>query len=243
MGEPVTVHNVNTRQGDTKHPATFSTPIMAAVRTILDNHLPPVAGRQHRVLDPFAGVGTIHDLRYDGFDTVGVELEPEWAAKSPHTVCGDSRDLTATLTRAGQTPLFDAIVTSPAYGNRMADNYAGDAVGSKRFTYRIALGRPLTSGNSGSLQWGAAYRGLHEAVWRQCTEVLAPGGLFVLNVSNHVRAGKVMPVVEWHLGILFDLGFQLEDVQAVTTRRMRFGANGEARTPNEKVATLRWRPS
>jgi hypothetical protein len=51
------------------------------------------------------------------------------------------------------------------------------------------LGRPLTPGNSGALQWGEEYRALHVAVWTECRRVLKPGGIFVLNVKDHIRGG------------------------------------------------------
>ena len=106
---------------------------------------------------------------------------------------------------------FDAICTSPTYGNRMADHHnARDA--SPRHTYRHVLGRPLTRGNSGALQWGDGiageeYRALHVAVWTECRRVLKPGGIFVLNVKDHIRGGVLQEVTKWHSVALLMLGF------------------------------------
>ena len=209
------------------HPARFSTPILAEINRLLGARLAPEAS----VLDPFAGVGGIHNLPYT---TVGVEIEPEWAATHPQTVCGDSTQLSSLF--PGYE--FDAIVTSPAYGNRMADNYAGDAKGTRRFTYRVSLGRALSEGNGAGMQWGASYRELHAAVWAECWSVLRPGGWMVVNVSNHIRAGVEQPVVEWHLSTLLALGFRVDEVVAVGTARVGFGANRDLRVSAERVLVM-----
>ena len=211
------------------HPAKFSQPILDELRRLTAT-LPDGA----RVLDPFAGVGLIHTL--DRFDTVGVELEPEWASQHERTVVGDSRFLTARF----DPESFDAVVTSCSYGNRMADAYAGDPKGSRRVTYRIHLGRPLTEGSGAGLQWrdgrgGDAYRALHEQVWAECFAVLKPGGKLFLNVSDHIRDGRVQHVVDWHFGALERAGFKVDAKHRVETQRMRMGANGDKRVNAEAV--------
>ena len=121
------------------------------------------------ILDPMAGVGTL--ARYLGDDHLvwSNEIEREWAEQCPppHTTY-DARRLPATW--AGQ---FDAIATSPACGNRMADRYAGDPKGSRRHPYRIALGRHLSPVNGGRDQWGKGYRELHREIWAECVRVNA----------------------------------------------------------------------
>lgn len=104
------------------HPAKFSDPILDAIEAELSAHL----GSDAVLLDPFAGIGRVHELADRiGCDSLGVELEPEWAATHERTICGDSTALAALIgPYAGQ---IDAIVTSPAYGNRMADQYLGSA--------------------------------------------------------------------------------------------------------------------
>lgn len=210
------------------HPARFSDPILDVLRKRLGSELEPSAV----LLDPFAGTGRIHEL---GYESVGVEIEPEWASLHDRTICGDSTHLATLLPEHH----FDAVVTSPAYGNRMADQYAGDSRGSKRFTYRIALGRPLAPENLAGLQWGQDYRDLHEQVWNQCLAVLKPGGLLFVNVSNHIRNGTEQPVVEWHINCLIGLGCFIDSVDKVTTRRMRFGSNRHARIEGERLVIAR----
>lgn len=211
-----------------RHPAKFTPTILATVADILrDQNL--------RILDPFAGVGGIHALRHWGHETFGVELEPEWAAASPHTIVGDATSLPFA------SGSFDAIVTSPAYGNRMADHHeARDD--SRRNTYRHALGRPLAENNAGAMQWGDVYRALHTMAWLDALYVLAPSGLVIVNVSNHIRAGIEQPVVEWHLAALLSLGCRVVEIRRVATPRQRFGANGGARVDGEVVMVLRKKP-
>lgn len=204
-------------------------------------------------LDPFAGVGRVHELASDTLRTVGVEIEPEWASAHPDTMVGDSRNLPF------DDASVDAIVVSPAYGNRMADHHeakercrpcggsglSGDGDCDKcggegrrqyrRITYRHYLGRPLTDGNSGKLQWGDDYRELHEQVWAESVRVLRPGGTFILNVSDHVRGGAVVPVAQWHVQTLAELGISWGQMAQVRTPRMRYGRNANLRVEYEEV--------
>lgn len=223
-----------------KHPARFSADILAHLADELHRELVPRT-EALKVLDPFAGVGGVHKLGHDGDEvlapivTVGVELEAEWAAAHPQTICGDARHLVPAIFEART---FDAVVTSPAYGNRMADAYDGRD-GTRRYTYRTSLGRPLSPGNGAALQWGASYRLLHLDVWRQVWEVLKPGGLFLLNVKNHVRKGEEQRVTEWHMGVIKGLGFGLERFDVIATDGLPHGANAQLRTDGERVVAFR----
>lgn len=177
------------------------------------------------MLDPFAGIGRVHEL---GFASVGVEIEPEWANQHRRTIVGDSRRLHF------PDGFFDGVITSPAYGNRMADHHnARDA--SRRITYRHKLGRALTDGNSGKMQWGEKYQELHRQVWSECWRVIRSDGFFVLNISDHIRKGVVVPVSDWHHHALFDLGFRRVKQAHVETQRMRFGQNHDVRVDGEHV--------
>lgn len=217
------------------HPAKFSAPIMDVIADILANHLP----HGSTILDPFGGVGGIHDLS-ENYDTFAVEIEKEWADQAKErgaTWCGDFLEFTPD---AYWPRVFDAIVTSPAYGNRMADNHTpGPNDTSSRITYRHKLGRPLTTGNAGGYQWGDKYRMFHRAAWRKAVDLLAPDGLFVLNVSDHIRGGEVVPVSDWHRDRLIALGLTVIEDHRVETQRMGFGKNREARVDHERVIVLR----
>jgi DNA modification methylase len=219
---------VERRQPPNKeHPATYSD-------AILDKLAEHVQGAEV-VLDPFAGTGRIHELRDRGVQhTIGIELEAEWADKHPDTIHGSALEARHLVPAD-----VDAIVTSPTYGNRMADHHdAKDD--SVRLTYKHTLGRDLTEGNSGAMQWGDEYRIFHKLAWDEAVSVLKPGGTLTLNCKNHVRNDEVQRVVEWHVDYLIrELGLQLVAWDTVPTRGLMAGANADRRVDHEVVVTLR----
>jgi len=213
-----------------EHPAPFSDPILDEVAEHLKER-----GETGTVLDPFAGTGRVHDLREKaGVETVGVEIEPEWAAKHPDTIEGNALELTNTI----EPESVDAIVTSPTYGNRMADHHdAKDD--SVRLTYKHTLGHDLHEDNSGQLQWGDEYRRFHQIAWAEAVAALKPGGTLTLNIKNHVRNGEVQRVAEWHANTLIDLDMRIDQIQSVPTRGLMAGENADQRTNAEYVITFR----
>lgn len=100
-----------------RHPAPYPKYILERLSWYLNAESRDL-GRKVRVLDPFAGIGRIHDLPRRTCDTVGVELEPEWASARKATIVGDATALPADWSRS-----FDAVVTSPCYANRLADSH------------------------------------------------------------------------------------------------------------------------
>lgn len=207
-----------------RHPARFT----GAILDLLADLVPSGA----LVLDPFCGTGRVHELvGRCGASTVGVEIEPEWAAMTERTIVGDA----ACLPFADAT--FDAVATSPCYGNRLADHHdARD--GSVRHSYTHDLGRALHPRSAGALHWGAPYRALHRAAWSEAVRVLRPGGTFLLNVSDHVRRGKVQAVTAWHIDTLVNFGTVVVARHEVHTPRLRYGTNAGARVEHETVAVL-----
>lgn len=192
-----------------EHPATFSAAILDRLRDMLAAERDRVG--LLRVLDPFAGAGGVHELGEANVETWGVEIQPEWAAAHERTVCASALDLPDL-----GLPVFDAVVTSPCYGNRMADKHhakdpcracgghgaratvdekcgeCGGAGLTRRNTYAHALRRsgvePVESPeNAGVMQWGPAYRSFHEQAWQVVDRALRPEGLVLLNVKNHLR--------------------------------------------------------
>jgi hypothetical protein len=220
------------------HPARYSPELITLFRDLLAAYSHPGA----RVLDPFAGPGGIHQLDADGYETTGVELEPEWANLHPRTITGSALDLPF------GPESHEAIVTSPAYGNRLADSHnASDP--ERRRSYTHDLGRPLHEDNSGGMHWrttapgGGAmgsydYRNLHGLAWAEAVRVLTPGGLFVLNICDHYRDGLVQPVAAWHAWALGRLGLEWVESRSVPTRKLRQGANAELRE-QEQVHVFR----
>lgn len=218
----------------TPHPARFSDALMPEFQRIVDEYkertTPDV---DPLILDPFAGTGRIHELT--GCSTYGIELEPEWAALHPRTDVGN-----ATALPSGWDDMFDMVITSPTYGNRMADHHTpGPDDRSTRITYAHRLGRKPSEGSSAVLQWGEKYRDLHVRAWLEVQRVLIPGGWFVLNIRDHYRNGKVIEVSAWHLGTIRGMGFDVLAQHYIATPGMGFGANRELRVEGEHIFVFR----
>ena len=79
------------------------------------------------------------------------------------------------------------------------------------------------------MQWGEEYRELHVAVWTECRRVLKPGGIFVLNMKDHIRKGVLQEVTKWHAVALLMLGFVCTRRVHVPCPGQRHGANGHLR--------------
>jgi hypothetical protein len=210
----------------TPHPAKYSDPIIDEVVKYLDK-----VKFKGFILDPNAGPGGVHRLATKKRQTIGVEIEPEWASMHNWTICGDCLN----LAKLGFIPRsIDCIFVSPCYANRMADNFnAQDS--SKRHTYRAYLGREPTAGSSAVMQWGEKYRDFYREAWAESLKFLKKDGLFILNVSDHIRNKKVVPVTDWHKYTLESLGIKWVKEIPVYTRRQRHGENREARVDNEWV--------
>lgn len=189
------------------HPAPFSAEIVPVLADVLVERYRRARSlaRPIRVLDPFAGIGRIHDLADERVATTGVELLPRYAAAHVDTIVGD-----ATALPAGWTRTFDAVVTSPCYANRMADHHqARDLCKTCRGSGEVELDGTPTSGtvtaitcgkcrgsglshrrsyfhyhgedgwvwenNAGAMGWGDAYGDLHERAWAEARRVLRVG--------------------------------------------------------------------
>lgn len=209
-----------------RHPAKFSKPILDAIRQELvawvAEHGPV------RALDPFAGVGGIHDLRdAGGVETVGVELQPEWARAHPDTIVGDALGLAEIRDQLGDV---NAVVTSAVYPTRMTDSHDAREVCSAcggqgqtagplgtpcekclgtgrrdhvRNTYTHCLreaGYEPAPGSSVTMKWAKPYRDFHEAAVDQWFQILPPESLVIVNMSNHQQTQKIggEPVVVEH---------------------------------------------
>lgn len=208
-----------------KHPAVYSDRLLHLFAEALRGV--PV------VLDPMGGTGKLALVKHHGYSgrVVVNELEAEFA--NGYAVdewhIADAADM-----RWAPDASFPAICTSPAYGNRCADHHnARDR--SRRITYKECLGRDPSAESTAVMQWGEAYRLKHRQIYAECLRVLAPGGLLVLNMKDHIRRKRRQYVSKWHLDTLRGMGLHLAKCSAVRLRGMGFGANRHARCPVEYV--------
>lgn len=97
-----------------RHDAQYSPEVVELLTELVNN---PKATVDGCLFDPFAGTGqhlaTIRD------DFIGIDIEKKFAAASDRVRPGDALDPHDYPTKLG------SIVTSPCYGNRMADQYLG----------------------------------------------------------------------------------------------------------------------
>ena len=165
-----------------KHPARYTEAFLPMFQELLLGH--------NCVLDLFGGTGKLKTIRPDA---ICLDIEPEWAR-----LCGLRANALA-LPFPNET--FDAVCTSPTYGNRMADKTPG------RVSYSAYLGRPVHKENSGGMQWGEKYKEFHRTAWREARRVIKTGGILILNMKDHIRAGQRQYVTDWHVQVISEHGF------------------------------------
>ena len=69
--------------------------------------------------------------------------------------------------------------------------------------------------------------------------MLAAGGAFIVNCSNHIRQGQLIDVCGWHKDVLVEIGLVPVNLLEVETRRQRHGANGGVRVAGEQIIICR----
>lgn len=211
------------------HPAKYS-----------DSLLPVLARYSYGVvLDIMGGVGKAGLLKGYNPEITKViinELEPEWGMQSvdygvDEILIGDARDLRLSV---------DCIVTSPPYGNRMADNFKAGSKGGKsptsmRKMYAGDLGRTPSAGSVCCLHFDKGYQeeimSIYDSIISNCSFKR-----FVINVSNFVRQFKIVKVVDFFENYFNLKGFRLMAKIPVKTKRQKgVGANTELRVSHEII--------
>lgn len=232
-----------------RHPCQWTPAVLDHVADTLDTE---AGDGRLCVLDPFAGTG----LRVAAHPTskrhvwVGVELEESFIA-APWVEHGNAKHLPFGV------GAFNAAATSFVFPNRMVDDFiSAEADKSRRHTYSHAARANrydrtyrLHSDNAGAMGWGAgdgqAWRDIHTAVIAELVRVLVPGGLIVIEISNHLvtrRKGsppELVDAVGWVIGEMTRAGCAHVSDTAVPVRRLRHGTNADSRVPTTQLTAWR----
>ncbi len=232
---------------EVKHNAKFTGNILQEMQQVLADEI----DSDFWMIDPFGGVGGIFSLEHPTLRRVDmVEIQEVWAEHArqiperpgiQHYVFNWDLFEWFEWYKGTLAGAYGAVVTSPCYGNRMADKHIAKE-GSKRNTYAHTLrgmGHELEEGSSGGMQWGNEYRMFHLKAWKVAWELLEPGGLFIMNIKNHIRKGEVQYVAEWHRQVIERRGFDHLYTIEVPVRGNQQGENGQVRVPHEEVQVYR----
>jgi len=187
-------------------------------------------GDSKMILDPMAGtmerLRVLEDRDRGWHQVWGIEYEQEWVDGYPHTRLqqGDARKLPF------PSEHFDAIVVSPSYGNRDSDRTGDWWDNADRKTYAAALGRNVSEGSLCVPFEDERYKTGHTLAWAESVRVLKTGGLFVINLKNHIKKGQIIRVSQWHRNVLRDvLGMEEIDDTSIATKGRLSGENYDVR--------------
>lgn len=206
------------------HPAKYS------------NELLPILAKYAygSIIDPMGGTGKAGLLKQYNSKITKVtinELEQEWADQAidnnvDEIIIGDAKNLTGT---------YDCIVTSPPYGNRMADNFKASKPDSMGRRYAGDLGRTPSEGSCCCKHFDRGYNELITEIFISLFNNVK-FDLFILNVSNFIRNFKEVRIDEFFLKLFTDNKFDLIAHERVKTRRQKgVGANTNLRVECEDI--------
>ena len=220
---------MHTPRSTAVHPCPWPTEALREIAHVInDLTTGPFGGPPSlHLVDPMAGSGSIYRLVDEAMLTdprwtiTATEIEPAFAACDPRVAVEDATIALRRTGRGQRAP--DAIVTSPPYGNRMADAYIPPASDtSTRFTYAVSLGQVPVDGSAAALGWGPAYRGAMAAIYAAIASAASPDTIVIIDMADHVCDGVVESVTDWTSRHLQAIGLRQIQRLAYRTRRIRY---------------------
>lgn len=153
-------------------------------------------------------------------------VEQAYENNADIVITGDAKNLSG---------IYDCIVTSPPYGNRMADNFKAGKPDSMRGRYVGDLGRNVSHGSVCCKHFGKGYEEEIELILDTVISNII-FDRFVLNISNFIRNFKEVEVVSWYKNYFLLKRFSLiAEEKVVTPRHRGVGANTNLRVSSEVV--------
>ncbi len=208
------------------HPAKFSDVILDHIATI-------IPANTEWIYDPMAGIGKITELG-NAYKYHCNEIELEWSSQIQADI------VTACDAKNVMFIPGSVVITSPPYGNRMADCFITDNKRSMMGRYAGDLGRRLSKGNAGALNFGNSYTLMMTEIYQSIFNRMSKGESFILNVSNFIKNGVEQNVIGFYLTLFVINGYTLDSCQPINTPRdKRHGANSHVRVDHEVV--MKWR--
>ena len=129
---------------------------------------------------------------------------------------------------------FDAVCTSPTYGNRMADHHNAErrqATPHLPAHVRAQACTPTTAARCN----GATPTARSTSRPGRRRGGCSTGRRVRAQIKDHIRGGVVQPVTEWHVMTLCGLGFVEREHKRINTPSMRYGRNADKRVEYESV--------
>lgn len=210
------------------HPAPYSEGLFPIFADLISSVA--VERQQVKLLDPMCGEGSILDIKQH---LPGVAFQVHASDLYRWTYAREGVHVADATSLPHPDSIFDVIVTSPPYGNRMADALSSD--GDNRVTYADRRGAEAQPNDVSGMQWGQQYRLTMSTIWAETVRVAKPGALIVVNCKDHIRQARIQPVTEWHLLALTRLGCTITALRFLLTSGVKGIANDSARTGFETV--------
>ena len=129
---------------------------------------------------------------------------------------------------------FDAVVTSPPCGNRLASRRPMADPGGHH-DYASRLGSELAASNRGA-RLEPAYREFFTSAWPEVAASLTPGGTLVVALRDHLRGVQWCAVAGWHVSAL---QLTLNRASLRATERPRDAPNGALERQNGSIPAPR----
>lgn len=231
----------------TGHPCPWTPAVLDEVVRQLDIEAMDLGTEKLAVIDGFAGGGkrVWEHVGARRHIWIGLELEPSFI-EAPWVQQGNALHIPFGARS------FDAYATSLVFPNGLADDFvSSEDDDSHRNTYshyaRANRGDRtyrLHQDNAGAMGWGrkgdgSRWRNLHSRAFAEGRRVLGRGGLFVIEIKDHIVKGRVVPVTDWVVEELGRQGCAVMDRIEVPVPGNRFGANGALRVDHSTIVVAR----